>query len=110
MSNNRAAMTVVLAMLCLAPAPVQRTYTGVVTDSMCKGNHAAMKMGPDDACARACVGDGQTYRFVLLDGKNTYVLSDQAAPAKFAGRKVLVTGQLYEKTGVLRVDRIEPVR
>ena len=36
-----------------------------------------------------------------------YVLSDQQTPEKFAAKKVKVTGTLYEKTGVLKVDKIE---
>ena len=39
-----------------------------------------------------------------------YVLSDQQTPEKFAAKKVKVTGTLYEKTGVLKVDRIEPAQ
>ncbi len=81
-----------------------RTFTGVVTDSMCGNDHAAMKVTPDAKCVRECVKHGSKY--VLSDGKNVYVLSDQKTPEQFAGEKVKVTGTLYEKTGVLKVDSI----
>lgn len=92
----------------LAAAP--ETHVGIVTDTMCAANHAAMKIGPDHECVRKCVGDGRTYKYALLKGKGVYPLSDQESPARFAGRKVRVIGQLYPKTGVLRVDRIELAR
>jgi hypothetical protein len=94
----------------VATAAETKTYTGVVTETMCGKNHAAMKSASDAKCVRDCVGDGSTYKYALFDGKNVYTLSDQASPAKFAGQKVTITGQLYAKTGILRVDRIEPAR
>jgi Protein of unknown function (DUF5818) len=83
------------------------TYTGVITDSMCVKDHKAMKMGPDPECTKACAKLDKNVKFVLYDGKHAYKLSDQETPRKFAGEKVKVTGTLYEKTGVIRVDTIE---
>jgi hypothetical protein len=80
-------------------------FFGVITDSMCKNDHKPMKLGADDQCARACVKSGSKY--VLFDGKKAYALSDQKTPEKFAAKQVKVTGTLYEKTGVIKVDRIE---
>ena len=85
------------------------TFTGVISDSMCIANHKAMNMGPDDECVRACV-KAHNAKYVLHDGKNTYRLSDQRAPGKYAAQKVKVTGTLYPKTGVIKVDKIEPAR
>lgn len=99
-----------LALGSVAAAPATATYTGVITDSMCGRSHAAMKAGPDDTCTKACVNGGSTYKYALMDGERIYVLSDQEAPARFAGQKVKVTGQLYTKTNVLKVDRIEAAR
>src|SRR6185503_17148443 len=67
-----------------------RTFTGSVTDNVCATEgHAAMRMGPSDAeCARICVMSHGSGYFVLLDGKNVYTLSDQAAAEKLAGEKV----------------------
>lgn len=82
------------------------TFTGVVTDSMCVKDHKAMNMGSDAECTRACV-KGQNAKYVLYDGQKTYKLSDQQTPEKFAAQKVRITGTLYEKTGVIKVDKIE---
>ena len=35
------------------------------------------------------------------------MLSDQQTAGKFAAKQVKVTGALYEKTGILKVDKIE---
>jgi hypothetical protein len=92
----------------LAP-PATQTFTGTITDSMCgTADHSHMQMGPTDAeCTKACVEEHDA-SFVLFDGKNVYVLSDQRMPAKFAGQKVTVTGTLDAKTSTIRVASIKP--
>lgn len=87
-----------------------KTYVGIITDTMCTTDHAAMKVTPDTKCVRDCVGDGRTYKYAWTDGKVTYTLSDQETPAKFAGKRVKVTGTLYTKTNILKVDRIDEVK
>ena len=72
------------------------TCTGTVTDSMCGGDHKGMNMGTDEKCVTECVKMGSKY--ALYDGKNTYTLSDQKAAAKFAAKKVTVTGTLKGST------------
>lgn len=84
------------------------THVGVITDTMCGANHAPMKISPDSKCVLECVKHGSKY--ALLEGTKVYTLSDQETPAKFAGQKVKVTGQLYEKTGILKVEKIEAVQ
>jgi hypothetical protein len=63
-------------------------------------------MGPTDAeCTLACVSaHGAAY--VLYDGKETYNLSDQQTPEKFAGKKVTVIGTLDARTKTIRVESI----
>ena len=101
-----------IAILALAGASLvwgaqqAKTYTGVITDSMCGLNHKAMNVSPDSKCVRECVKHGSKY--ALLDGGNMYILSDQQTPEKYAGQKVKITGTLYEKTKILKVDSIEP--
>src|SRR5438552_18717080 len=88
-----------LIMGALASAQAKRTFTGVITDSMCAtADHSRMKMGPTDGeCTVACVlAHGALY--VLYDGKEVYTLSDQQAPEKFGGKKVAVRGSLDAKT------------
>jgi hypothetical protein len=101
------------ALLLTAAAPAQQkaqTYTGIITDTMCKFDHKSMGISPDDKCVRDCVGDGKTYKYALLVGDKVYILSDQETPAKFAAQKVAVTGVLYTKTNVLKVDSIKAVK
>lgn len=103
-------ITVLLAVASLSlpvVAQQKQTYVGIVTDTMCNRDHKAMNhMGPEDKCVRDCVGDGRTYKYALADAKGVYVLSDQETPAKFAGRKVKVTGVLYPKTNIIKVESI----
>jgi hypothetical protein len=96
-----------LAMATLIAAPGKQTFSGVVTDSMCaNGDHSQMRMGPTDAeCTKACV-DIHGASYVLYDGKESYTLSDQKTPEKFAGKKVTVTGSLNAKTKTIQVDSI----
>lgn len=89
----------------LFAAAGQQTFTGVITDSMCGQNHEAMKVAPDSKCVRECVKHGSKY--ALFDGKTAYVLSDQKTPEQYAGQRVKVTGTLYEKTKILKVDSIQ---
>jgi hypothetical protein len=88
----------------LLAAEGQQTFTGVITDSMCGKDHAMMRVTPDTRCVQECVKQGSKY--ALFDGKATYVLSDQKMPEPFAGKKVKVTGTLYERTKILKVDSI----
>ncbi len=88
-----------------------KTYTGVITDTMCGADHAHMGVNPESKCVIECVKNGGgKYKYALLVGKDIYVLSDQQSPERFAAKKVTVTGVLYAKTGVLKVARIAPAR
>jgi phosphate-selective porin len=98
-------LTVGFAALALACAASAATFTGTITDDMCVKDHSSMKMGSDAKCVTECVKT-MNAKYALFDGKNAYVLSDQKAPAKFAGQKVTVTGTLDDKTKTLKVDQI----
>jgi hypothetical protein len=96
-----------LAVSSLSMTQSPATFTGVISDDMCAtAGHASMRMGPTDAdCTKACVmAHGASY--VLADGKDIYVLSDQRKPEAFAGQKVRVTGTLDAKTKTIRVESI----
>ena len=81
-------------------------FTGVVTDDMCdKADHKSMNMGPDPKCVMECI-KGMSGKYVLFDGKNSYILSDQKTPEKFAAKKVTVSGTLDAKTKTIKVDKI----
>ncbi|HLG97873.1 MAG TPA: hypothetical protein VKX49_16285 [Bryobacteraceae bacterium] len=97
-------ISLLFAAALLAAATGQQTFTGVITDSMCGQDHAMMKVTPNSKCVQECVRHGSKY--ALFNGKTAYVLSDQKAPEQFAGQKVKITGTLYEKTKILKVDSI----
>jgi hypothetical protein len=96
---------VLLAVATTSAAPDQQTFTGKITDDMCAmAGHSRMNMGPTDAaCTIACV-ESHGAAYVLYDGKNVYVLSDQKTPEKLAGQNVRVTGTLNAKTKTIQVD------
>ena len=98
-------ITMILAAGLLSAANQTSTFTGVITDTMCKKDHAMMKIAPDSKCIVECVRKYNS-KYALFDGKNIYPLSDQAKPAQFAGKRVKITGTLYEKTGILKADSI----
>jgi hypothetical protein len=98
---------IILTLTSQTVAQSKRTFTGIITDSMCStGDHSRMRMGSNDAeCTIACVqAHGASY--VLYDGKTTYTLSDQKSPEKLAGKKVTVIGVLDAKTSTIQVDSI----
>jgi len=94
----------------LLAAPSKQSFTGVITDGMCaNGDHSGMRMGPTDAeCTLACVS-AHGAQFVLWTGKETWELSDQKTPEKFAGKKVRVTGTPDAKKHTIQVDSIVPM-
>ena len=92
----------------LAVAQEPQLFIGTITDTECaNGDHSQMRMGSTDAeCTTACIfAHGAMY--VLFDGDEVYVLSDQQAPAEFAGRKVRVTGTVDAETKTIHLDSIE---
>ena len=86
------------------------SFTGVITDNMCdNADHKDMKMGNDAKCVVECV-KSMHGKYVLYDGKNTYVLSDQTTPEKFAAKKVTVTGTLNAATKTIQVTKIDSAK
>ena len=104
--NRLAAFLLWAGMAMAAGAP--RTFTGVITDTMCGADHSHMGIKPDSKCVRECVRSGSKY--ALWDGKKLYTLSDQQTPEKFAAERVKITGTLFEKTGIIKVDKIEAAK
>lgn len=94
-----------------APRPSQ-VYTGVISESMCGINHTSMGISPDPKCIVECVKHGQGVRYILVEEKTKamYILSDQQTPERFAAQRVRITGVLYPKTKILKVEKIEAAR
>jgi len=89
-------LLVLFAGAALSFAADHKTFTGVITDTMCGKDHSMMNIKPDSKCVMECVKSGSKY--ALLEGNNVYELSDQKMPEKFAGQKVKVTGTLNGST------------
>jgi len=84
-----------------APAAERpQTITGIISDNMCaETGHAAMRMGPTDSeCTVACV-DAHGASYVLVSGRNIYILSDQQRAQQFAGQRVRVAGTVEDVKG-----------
>jgi hypothetical protein len=88
----------------LALAADKQTFSGTVTDTMCGAEHSSMHMGSDEKCATECAKMGA--EFALYDGHNTYELTDQVKAAKFAAKRVVVTGTLDQAAKVIKVETI----
>ncbi len=96
---NRILLTAVFT-AALGAAPAAQQFTGTITDDMC----GAKKH--DAACVTDCVKN-MGAKYALYDGKAVYILSDQKGLARFADKKVTVTGTLDAKTKTIKVDKIE---
>lgn len=100
-------LTIGVLLLGTIAAAQKQAFTGIITDDMCPtGDHSRMRMGATDAeCTIACINEHGA-QYVLYDGSNVYMLSDQRAPEKFAAKKVRVLGALDPKTKTIQVDSI----
>lgn len=99
------------ASLTIVAAAETRTFTGLITDTMCGADHESMHVTPYSKCVRECIKmDPAKFKYALYDGKNVYTLSDQKTPEAYAAQKVKVTGTLDESSKVINVEKIEPVK
>ena len=99
-----------LATTLLGAAEQSKTFTGIITDTMCGAKHT-MQISPDEKCVRECVRmDPTKCKYALVVGSEVFVLSDQKTPENFAAKKVKVTGTLNKKTKILEAEKIEAVR
>ena len=101
-------MTLLMAAATVFAGGAPRSFSGLITDSMCIANHKMMHISPDSKCIVDCVKSSKSVKYVLYDGKTSYVLSDQQTPAQFAGQKVTVTGVLSDRS--IQVSKIEAAR
>ena len=101
-------MKTIYGLLICAGLAAAETFTGTITDTMCGAKHTMMAGKPDDECVQACVKGNSSY--ALYDGSKVLKLSDQKTPAKFAAKKVKVTGTLDPKTDTIKVSSIEAAK
>lgn len=85
-----------------ASLPAGESWTGVISDSMCKAKHEEAAEGQgkmaDKDCTLSCVKGGS--KFVLVaDGRVLQIANQEMADlTKFAGQTVRVTGELKSET------------
>lgn len=111
---RKSLFAVVLATGLSAAFAADQTVTGVITDSMCKTNHAMMQKGPnkmsDHDCTVACIKSmGQKY--VLTAGDKVYQIENQnfAGLEKDAGMTVQATGQVSADGKLITITKLNPV-
>ena len=105
--RNHPSKGIVVAILASA-APLATANDGLmdatITDSLCAANHKSMRLSCDETGVRSRIKAGAKY--VLWDGRNAYVLSDQKAADQWAARKVKVLTTLDAKTRQVRIISI----
>src|SRR5262245_41581233 len=94
-----------------APLAAQSSWTGQITDSMCKAKHEEAAEGQgkmaDRDCTLACVRGGSKFA-LLVDGKVLQIANqDNKDLATYAGQMVKMTGEL--KGDAITVQSIEPL-
>jgi hypothetical protein len=101
---------VALSVSLVAQGPGERTWTGKISDSMCKeqhqaGEHDGKKMTDAD-CASVCIKKGAKY--VFLSEGHVYQLANQSSKtiASHVGQEVKLTGAL--KADTITAKQIEP--
>lgn len=90
------------------------TVNGVISDSMCKGDHTAMIKGGHGtdaaSCTNKCVKEGN--KPVLVDKKDkiVYTFSNGKLARPFAGKSVSVTGHIDSDTKVIHIHQIKAIK
>jgi hypothetical protein len=84
-----------------APAAPQHSdlasFSGLVTDSICRARHQRHSNLTPENCARTCIRNGAT--FVLVNGEHRYNLSgNEESLNKLLGTRATVTGTLQGET------------
>jgi hypothetical protein len=89
----------------------QRTWTGVISDSMCKRHHESGAEGQettDPDCTRDCVKGGSKYVLMIDDNAHAIANQDHEQLAEHAGMRVVMRGTL--QGDAIEVAAIEKAR
>jgi hypothetical protein len=98
------------ALFVSATVSAQQSWTGQISDSMCKTKHEETAEGAgklaDHDCTLSCVKGGSKY-VLVADGK-VYQISNQSLPdlEKYAGETVTVSGTAAGDT--ITASKIQP--
>jgi hypothetical protein len=102
------AVAIAAGSVIIPPLPSVR-LTGIVSDSVCGGDHGIKAPG-DAECTRACVELGAQYTLMvgkLTVGKKMYLLHGHEADLEqFAGKEVWVKGRALSRDTII-VDQVE---
>jgi hypothetical protein len=99
------------AMAAVGAASDQRTWTGVISDSMCKRHHESGAEGQqttDPDCTRDCVKGGSKYVLLTHDAVYPIANQDHKQLAEHAGTRVIVRGTL--QGDAIEIAAIEQAR
>jgi hypothetical protein len=107
---NKAIQVLALVSVIAAPLAAQQSWTGQISDSMCKTKHEEAAEGQgkmaDRDCTLSCVKGGS--KFVLLVDGKVYQIANQDNKdlATLAGQSVKVSGELKGDTiTVVKVEK-----
>jgi hypothetical protein len=106
----KSSFVIVAAFSLLTPLAAEQTFTGQISDSLCKAKHEEAAEGQgkmaDHDCTVACVRGGSKYVLLGADGK-VYDIANQDFKdlEARAGQKVKLTGEL--KGNAITVSKIE---
>ncbi len=92
-----------------SPENGKKTFTGVISDSMCTAKHMLKHMNAanDADCVRKCVK--QSFDYVLVVGDDYYILKGKPEEFdKYAGQKVTVTGTVTKDE--LTAESVTPAK
>ena len=83
----------------------QQTWTGIISDSQCRGDHGGEV--DERECTQKCISNGDKYVLVTDYGKKVWGIANQNFPAlaDHPGHTVKVTGDL--KGSAIVISRIE---
>lgn len=108
----KSAIVVAFALALATSASAQQSWTGQISDSMCKAKHEETAEGAgrmaDHDCTVSCVKGGSKY-VLVADGK-VFQIANQSLPdlEKLAGAKVSVSGDL--KGDAITINKIEAAK
>jgi hypothetical protein len=86
-------------------AGAEQTWTGVITDSQCGGDHGGEV--DERECTQNCIGRGLKYALAVDHGAKVFAIDNQtfAGLKEHAGHTVIVTGE--QKAGAIVISKIE---
>ena len=103
------AVAIAAGSVIIPPLPPRVTLTGIVSDSVCGGDHGIRAPG-DPECTRACVALGAHYALMVgkvRAGQKMYTLRGHEADLdRFAGKEVRVLGRALGRDTVI-VDEVD---